>query len=156
MVAHNFYREYLEEMFNIYIDPHSHYKSIYGYKQVKYLKELEKNNTSKLYLTGICISLTNLRPEICTLYLIRTPEWFEKYASSLKFNDEYVILDSSFSPVGKGYTEIPFNENDNELIDRHKILQPSLMTPSAAAACAPGVGTRADPGRCLGLRLWGQ
>jgi len=123
-VRHNIYREYLEEVFaakEVEKPVGETFDYFYGNPNLEYLKELTQSGEAKLLLTGVTVNLLNLRPEICTILLIRTPEWFRLHRrgdrrrgiSRLKFNYEFKsvqeilrarsrvittpLLDSSFS-----------------------------------------------------------
>lgn len=84
-VRHNFYREYLEELYGMselsrmsnqighdffYNDPH-----------LQYLRELERDGKAHLLLSGVSTSLLTMRPEICTVLLIEDPEWIGRVRS---------------------------------------------------------------------------
>jgi hypothetical protein len=81
---HQIEREYLEEVF--------HYEEAKGIStttekfewyadkpELKYIRSLINQNAAELLFTGITIDLFNLRPEICTLLLIKTPDWYNNH-----------------------------------------------------------------------------
>lgn len=100
-ITHNIYREYLEEIFskkeprevNGETDP----LYFFDDDDLKYLLKLIKTKKASLSLTGIAINLLNLRPEICSLLLIDTPDWYrnhskgnkQKNLTKIKINEEF-------------------------------------------------------------------
>ncbi|MCK5333991.1 MAG: hypothetical protein KAJ24_05735, partial [Candidatus Aenigmarchaeota archaeon] len=81
-ITHNIFREYLEEIFNIKEEPRAmHFKYFYKDPNLEYLRNLLNEKVAKLYFTGIAIDLLNLRPEICTLLVIDTPDWYSVHSS---------------------------------------------------------------------------
>jgi hypothetical protein len=81
---HQIEREYLEEVF--------HYEEAKGITttpekfewyadkpELKYIRFLIDQNDAELLFTGITINLFNLRPEICTLLLIKTRDWYNNH-----------------------------------------------------------------------------
>jgi len=78
-VAHQVYREYLEELFGFdEISSPARYDYFYEHPALQYLKTLMARGEAALYLTGITINLLTLRPEISTLLLIHTPAWYAR------------------------------------------------------------------------------
>lgn len=76
------YREYLEEVFNVEEEEAASeaisivHGSSSSAGNLQYLNELlEDANKAQLLFTGMAVDLLSLRPEICTLLLIKTPEW---------------------------------------------------------------------------------
>lgn len=152
-VTHNIYREYLEELFNFpeNFEKHRHPHHFYRDKRLVYLKTLLADGEAKLYFTGITVNLLNLRPEICTLLLIRTPEWYEKCKSDPELqwdlNDEF-FNEHRFEDAGIVKEEelvgsIAFSHDDNEML-KALSLYPSRTVPAGAGAFWLGVDTLKD------------
>ncbi len=40
---------------------------------------IDEEKTAELHFTGVAINLLNLRPEICTLLLIKTDDWIKNH-----------------------------------------------------------------------------
>ncbi|MGD0339011.1 MAG: hypothetical protein ABSB78_09500 [Bacteroidota bacterium] len=146
-VTHNIYREYLEEIFDRpepeEKEDDSHY--FYGDMRLTFLLELIKRNKAQVFLTGIAVDLLNLRPEICTLLLIRTPDWHEFHSSNpehgqrFHLNIEYETLNAlSFSSSEPGIARVHFAQTDDEM-NEVKQFSNTKIVPSGAAAFWLGV-----------------
>jgi hypothetical protein len=98
-IVHNVYREYLEELFRV---PEAakppaviSYDYFYGNPNLAFLRSLLSSGDAVLLFTGVAVNLLNLRPEICTLLHISSPEWFRKHStginglSRLELNEEW-------------------------------------------------------------------
>ena len=80
-VEHNIFREYLEELFNVQevavsggaVAPNY----FYGHPNLGYLRKLLMTGGAELSGTCLAFNLLNHRPEVCTLLLIRDPEWYD-------------------------------------------------------------------------------
>lgn len=98
-VTHNVFREYLEELFCV--KEVAHPRSIvsvdyfYDNRNLKFLRSLIGKGDARLLLTGLAVNLLNLRPEICTLLYINSPDWFEKHRTGsdgldpIELNEEW-------------------------------------------------------------------
>ena len=79
-IQHNIFREYLEEIFD-YKElerPSKRYpESFYNFPELKYLVSFLATGEAKILTTGVSVNLLNLRPEICTLLLVESPEYYE-------------------------------------------------------------------------------
>lgn len=147
-VTHNIYREYLEELFNFpeNFDKLRHPHHFYRDKRLVYLKTLLDSGEAKSYFTGITVNLLNLRPEICTLLLIKTPEWYEKCKSDPELqwdlNDEF-FNENRLEDVGIVKDEeligsIAFSHDENAML-KALSLYPSRTVPAGAGAFWLGV-----------------
>jgi len=100
-LAHNFLREYLEEVFDYreMARPFGGYPTwFYDRPEVRYLAHLLDSGGAKFIPTGICVNLLNLRPELCALLLIEDPEWFSVHASGGTVRVGSVRLDLESPP----------------------------------------------------------
>lgn len=98
-IVHNIYREYLEELFKLpevnEPPPVISHDYFYENPNLCFLRELIDNGEAKIYITGLVVSLLNLRPEICTLLYIDTSDWYNKHKTGtnnlkrIEFNDEW-------------------------------------------------------------------
>jgi hypothetical protein len=143
-VIHNIFREYLEELFKVKeatappsVISHDYF---YGNPNLKYLRSLLANGDAQLLLTGVTVNLLNLRPEICTLLYVESPEWYRKHSTGLdgldrlELSDEFEASGLSAQPVSsirRGYPP------------------PAETVPSGAAALFLALETALE----LGLRL---
>ena len=143
-VLHNIYREYLEEIFDIPEEDHSFtVDSIYKNANIKYLDTLLKNGEAELYFTGIAVNLLNLRPEICTLLLIKSPEWYKLHSMGMeyekeklnrfKFNNEFVSYIEFGQNIEDFIYEFKFIRNEHKLFDDYPIYPHKMVPPGAAA-----------------------
>lgn len=87
-IRHNFLREYLEELMGrADLDlPKGEYAFDFFYDDpnLRHLRDLEAAGEAALVVTGLAVDLFNLRPEICTLLLIRDSHWFENQSRGAK------------------------------------------------------------------------
>lgn len=85
-VVHNFKREYLEELLNRPESSGTEAVPDYFYSEppLIYLQQLFDSKQAHLELLGIAVDLLNLRPEICMLLTIDTPEWADKHGREAK------------------------------------------------------------------------
>lgn len=97
-----------------------------------YLDQLLANGEAQLILTGIAMDLLNLRPEICTLLVIDTPEWFER-ACHARLNDEFLAE----TPADGACAWVRL-ASDEDMIAAAG-LAPERMIPPGAAAFWMGV-----------------
>lgn len=105
---------------------------------LEYLDQLLANGDAQLVLTGVAVNLLNLRPEICTLLIIRAPEWFER-ARRARLNDEF--LPETTAGGFNGWVRLA----DDERMIAEAGLEPEHMIPPGAAAFWMGVDAlRAD------------
>ena len=161
-IKHSFLREYFEELYDAEEVRKSkgrgHANHFYRKGPVKRLLKRLKSNNSKvraeLYFTGLCVNLLTLRPDICTLLLIRDGDWYDEEGSdsrdedghiySIKLSDEYLVDEPShlkelFDKLGvdKLKIRVPLNER-LEVIQPDR-LGPHNMLPPAAAFIGLGL-----------------
>lgn len=84
-ILHNIFREYLEEVFDHPEMEHlaevSDPKAFYQHPDLQYLQQLIDRGDAQLELSGMVVDLFKLRPEICAVLIIDTPEWIENHLS---------------------------------------------------------------------------
>jgi hypothetical protein len=159
-LMHGFYREYLEELFNVKevdrgnptIAPDAFYK----HPNLLFLKELIENGKASFTTLGMAFNLLNHRPEICTLLLITDESWYEKqrdiYGSPreglepLRLCSEF--LDSNepglaSSDAGPKPQKLvgPLKFDDSRLA---KMMRPWKVVPPGAAAMVLGARAAAN------------
>jgi len=150
-VAHNIYREYLEEIFNRPEPKEGESEPRYFYNDpcLTDLLDLLGRRKAQLFFTGLAVNLLNLRPAICTLLLIKDPNWYKSHSESgpeelrIKLNDEWVKNVRELQEIMKRRKEvkavkISYSDNDADLIEKG-VLRPSQMVPSGAAAFWLGI-----------------
>ncbi|RMF80455.1 MAG: hypothetical protein D6737_07940 [Chloroflexi bacterium] len=75
-LVQHIYREYLEELFGMSeADGAGDFSS---HPMLRDLQAMRDDGRASLHLTGIALNLLSLRPDICTLLLIRDPEWYTR------------------------------------------------------------------------------
>ncbi len=99
---------------------------------LEYLDALLRTGGAQLLLTGVAMDLLNLRPEICTLLIIHTPEWFEQ-ARQARLNDEF--LPETAAGGFPGWVRLA----SDEVMIQESGLLPERMIPPGAAAFWMGV-----------------
>ncbi|WP_146146191.1 hypothetical protein [Geodermatophilus tzadiensis] len=146
-VTHGMYREYLEELFNVGDErPQMDPRSFYGHAHLRYLRQLLDEGQARFCLTGVAVNLLNLRPEICTLLLIDSEEWWNRHSGRLKekhrfeLNDEFARDSAEAEPTW--LRRIRYVGTDDRYY--REALQPHCVVPSGAAAFWLGVETLKD------------
>ncbi len=129
---HNFKREYLEEFFSR-PDPsgtEGFHDYFYSEPPLKYLQQLIDGGQANLELLGIAVDLLNLRPEICMLLTIKTPEWAKKHGRDATDDKMKFHINSEFlETVNDDHVEtflFPIPQ------DRVGALSPDKLAPPAA------------------------
>lgn len=112
--------EYAEELFST-ADP-----------ALEYLDALLRTGGAQLLFTGVAMDLLNLRPEICTLLVIHTREWYEQ-ARQARLNDEF--LPETVTSGFRGWVRLA----SDEVMIQEAGLVPERMIPPGAAAFWMGV-----------------
>jgi len=149
-VRHNIYREYLEEVLGRkdVERPKGEYGFDFFYEDpnLKYLQHLEKKDKAKFYFTGIDIDLLNLRPEICTLLLIKDPSWIinqrrgkkvgHYQLKPMRINWEFKMGDDTKGTTLEGKGSVDLTEN---LVIPDNFFKPENFTPAGAAALKLGI-----------------
>lgn len=109
------HEEYAEELFGT-VDP-----------ALEYLDALLRTGDAQLFFTGVAMDLLNLRPEICTLLVIHTPEWFEQ-ARQARLNEEFLP-----ETAAGGFNGWVCLERDEVMIQEAGLVPESMIPPGAAA-----------------------
>jgi hypothetical protein len=150
-IVHNILREYLEELFSVE-EPGSASSAryFYGDGRMIFLRELLNRGDAQIFLSGIAVNLLTLRPEVCTVMYIPTPDWWihhetefedkEGKRTAFRFCEEFEKLTHEKGPI---VSNLPFNESDDELLQEEE-LHPNKMVPSGAAAFWLGVDVLRD------------
>lgn len=151
-VMATFYREYLEELFK---EPDPEYPEVdwkYNWQHPcwQYLLKFLDSGEAKLYFTGISVDLLKLAFDICTLLVIRTPEWYKFHSThhekALRFhpNEEWLDQLRDLSPEGldKMLGRMSYSDSDLKLMDYG--LGATRMIPSAAATFWLAIDTLRD------------
>lgn len=82
-ILHNIFREYLEEVFahpeieHLPATPDTN--KFYEHPDMQYLQQLLSTGDAHLALSGMAVDLLKLRPEICAVLIIDSPEWIENH-----------------------------------------------------------------------------
>lgn len=138
-VRHNIYREYLEEIFGIKEVEHSSgeiaFDYFYEHDKLVQLRSLLESKGGELLLTGYAVNLLNLRPEICTLLLIRDETWSRQ---KIVANWEFLVPRQAYEIRQEAVVVLDILRNDEEVaVDLSNI--PSTFVPPGAAAFWLGI-----------------
>ncbi|MCL4247131.1 MAG: hypothetical protein KJ065_03150 [Anaerolineae bacterium] len=154
-IEYNVYREYLEELFGRKEPGESgqnrHYRSIEGDICLQFLFDLMQEGKAQLLFTGVAIDLHDLQPEVCTVLIVRTPEWFRRHSrssqsDSFTFNWEFDIqkrLEDGPPRNVPQIRRIPYGEDDESMLSTGN-LYPQYLTAQGAAAFWLGVDVLRD------------
>jgi nucleoside phosphorylase len=141
-IMHNFYREYLEEMFNR-PEPERNvgdWRYFYSDQRLKYFQSLRDNGKIEIQLTGLAINLLNLRPEVCLLVFIKDPEWYRHHRSHpdrenrFEFNDEWMQIVQMESDAETAVARIKYQRDEASLLMENRGIAPENFVPPGAAA----------------------
>jgi hypothetical protein len=133
-VKHNIYREYLEEVFN---EPEpqegeaGHWRYFYDDPRLRYLRRLLYAQKAELYFSGVAVNLLNLRPEICTVLLIRSSAWCN--SQKFHFNLEWASALNQENNQENVIARVPYKARDEELMQEAPLHANKMVSPGAAA-----------------------
>jgi hypothetical protein len=138
-IRHNIFREYLEEVFGVADMERSKgeisFDYFYGHEKLIQLQGLLKSKDAELFLTGYAMNLLNLRPEICTLLLIRDKNWLKQKIAA---NWEFLTPQQAYEERKEVILPIDIlRDNDGIASDLSNI--PGTFVPPGAAAFWLGV-----------------
>lgn len=127
-VRENILREYAEELFD-YPEAHAvdHPPLYQNTPEVGALLTFIERGQASIHLTGLAVNLLNMRPEICTLLLIRAPEW-RTMDFGRRLNWEYAQTGSEES-FGQS---VPLG-NEKDLLENYRLAPEDMVIPGAAA-----------------------
>lgn len=146
-ILHNIFREYLEEMYNRpdpkvdETDPNYFFND----PPLQELRHMLATDQAELFYSGIAVNLLSLRPEICTLLLIKDDQWYRRHASrdtderqrfhlNLEFAHNFQEVVNNVALVGN----IPLKATDEEILEYIEV-SPWTMVPCGAFAFWAGV-----------------
>ncbi len=88
---------------------------------------------------SIAVNLLNLRPEICTLLLIRSPEWYQRHThqdfpqEQFHFSQEWANTVRSENYLKSALNSVPYRATDEDLIQIAQLYPRNVAPPGAAA-----------------------
>ncbi|SNQ59814.1 conserved hypothetical protein [Candidatus Methanoperedens nitroreducens] len=110
--------------------------------RLKILRKLIENNEAELFFTGVAVNLLNLRPEICTLLLIKSPEWYKLQSQDMatkieklkkiSYNKEFVRF-TEVKDKNDFIYKVEYIEDENELLNSYSFYPNKMVPPGAAA-----------------------
>jgi hypothetical protein len=131
-VRQTIFRELLEEVFGVSEETHSVETSLglHRHEKLASLQDLLRIGDAELLMTGVSMNLMNLRPEICTLLLLRDPHWLRQ---SLSSNWEFQATARVSTPRVSPFVSIDITLNDAEIVALLSSLSAVFAPPGAAA-----------------------
>jgi hypothetical protein len=144
-VAHNFYREFLEEVLGEERaeEPGSRlsYRYFYDNPEMMYLQHLIKLGQAKMVTTGIAVNLLNLKADICVLLWINSEEWIKRMESKVNLNIEWKNHEERVeNSVDEERNTIPLRELEALRMDHSNTLAPSAAAIDLALKAAKRLG----------------
>lgn len=124
LVMKNFCREYAEELFGAEVTSTS--PAANRFKAV--FRQIEESGDAALFLTGIAVNLLNLRPEICTLLILRGPSNYEAI-SEISGSPEF---DANPERQTTFYRKVQ-TPDDRQMLRKEEDWRPHKMVPPGAA-----------------------
>ena len=144
-VRRNILREYLEELYSIeeYEVGTKPSHEIENEPEILRLKALIESGHASIYYTGVSVNLLTLRPEICTLLLIRDPNWIATESIEAEKSGRPWRLAWEWLPREEEH-QLPSGRRHHQFLMLSKsleppqsddtTLQPTALLPNAAAA----------------------
>jgi len=132
-VRHQVEREYLEELFGMEEDPQGQQ----DFAQQPAWHELQAmlgDGRASLHLTGVVVNFFSLRAEICSLLLIRDPQWWARCTAP----DSATPFNAASEAQGGRLTIVPI-EDDAALLAHLPPDVHAIMPPQGAAALWIGI-----------------
>jgi hypothetical protein len=83
--------------------------------------------------------LLNLRPEICTLLLIRSPEWYQHHTDQrfpheqFHLNQEWAMAARPEGDAEAAMHSVPYRATDEAFLELAEIAPVNMVSPGAAA-----------------------
>ncbi|RLA41299.1 MAG: hypothetical protein DRR42_24820, partial [Gammaproteobacteria bacterium] len=114
-VLHNVLKEYGEELYNNAIDRSaSDWKYFYrDWHGVAWLLEGLELGHCEFQITGLVLNMLNLRPEICSLLLVRNEDWWNR-KPTIKTNWEYANKQDIVDEIGMARSELSLDNAEVE------------------------------------------
>ena len=141
------FREYVEELyagdeFQVGEEP---FHDVESEPEIVRLKAVLDSGDAAVYYTGVSVNLLTLRPEICTLLLVRDPGWLRREVGLARRSGRPWRLAWEYLERGKEH-ELPAGRRHSHLLPLDEQLQPrgnassalnpEALIPNAAAAIA--------------------
>jgi len=135
--------EYVEELFDV-PDPkdrRSDPKWFYSLDSVRELMNMIREETAQLWLTGIALNMSSLRPEVLMLLCISDKEWFSRHqtgeagAQVFRYSKEIAV---SGEATGQLFLRPILKGGPEEMFDRLNFA-PYSVVPVGAAALYLGI-----------------
>lgn len=118
-VKHNVLREYGEELFNLELEKNA-WPPNYFYESWPPVSELRKaidEGKCNFFVTGFVVDLLNLRPEICTLLLVKDENWWEGQLREVRTGWEYVPRQQILSKEKRARTDFSLKNAEYDFLD---------------------------------------
>lgn len=158
-IAHNIFREYLEELFNVPEVAHSAGAVapdyFYGHSNLQFLQQLIATGGATVESVVVAYNLLNHRPEICTVLIVRDPYWYslqkDPFTARRNQLDSWLNLNSEFRSAEDNEPSARFESVRTLRLNDPKwaeIVRPWSMVPPGAPALILGAKAAC---RTLGL-----
>lgn len=131
---HNIFREYLEEVFGVpeteHVSGEIVFDYFYDHARLRQLRKLLNSGGAELFLTGYAMNMLNLRPEICTLLLIRDTSWLKQKIVS---NWEFLTQEQVYEQRQEVIIPIDVLQSERKIVSDLLSLPGTFVPPGAAA-----------------------
>jgi hypothetical protein len=133
-IKHNIFREYLEEVFGVADMEQSKgeisFDYFYGHERLVQLRRLLKSKDAQLFLTGFAMNLLNLRPEICTLLVIKDKNWLKQ---KIVANWEFLTPQQAYEERKNVILPVDILRDNDEIASELSNIPGTFVPPGAAA-----------------------
>jgi transcriptional regulator with XRE-family HTH domain len=140
-VSQTVMREFVEELYGVEeletgdgrVDP----QAIYRRREARLLSDLLSSGDAALLYSGVAVNLLAVRPEICTVLIIRDPIWYERECGELRICGEYLqqCQQAELLPDQRWVQLINLDRDDLELDPwwREQLRARTVVAPGVAA-----------------------
>ena len=102
----------------------------YGHERLVQLRSLLKSKDAELFLTGFAMNLLNLRPEICTLLVIKDKNWLKQ---KIVANWEFLTPQQAYEERKNVILPIDILRDNDEIASELSNIPGTFAPPGAAA-----------------------
>ncbi len=114
-LTHTLFREIYEELFGqeelTESIPHLNPHYFYELDGIKDLNRIMQEGNAKFEITGLCVDLIRMVPEITAVLIVQDPEYFQKYYNINDSTSDRFVLNDEFNPHSSNW-EIPISITD--------------------------------------------
>lgn len=118
-VKHNVLREYGEELFSLKLEKNAWPPNYFfeAWPPVSELRKAINEGKCEFFVTGLVVDLLNLRPEICTLLLVKDEHWWQGQLREVRTGWEYVSRQEILSRDKRARTDFSLRNVEYDFLN---------------------------------------